>query len=79
MWLNAQLAVKDEYTFAFVELEDAHSEQQFERALTDVLRVSTRDGRHVHLCRKPVQDSGGGRDFFIDLLLYHRRLHASGP
>jgi predicted nuclease of restriction endonuclease-like (RecB) superfamily len=32
--VHAQLAVKDEYTFAFLDLEDAHSERELERALT---------------------------------------------
>ena len=37
--IHAQLAVKDEYTFAFLELEDEHSERELERALTG--RVET--------------------------------------
>jgi predicted nuclease of restriction endonuclease-like (RecB) superfamily len=37
--VHAQLAVKDEYTFAFLELEDKHSEREQERALTG--RVET--------------------------------------
>jgi predicted nuclease of restriction endonuclease-like (RecB) superfamily len=32
--IQAKLAVKDEYTFAFLDLEDAHSERELERALT---------------------------------------------
>jgi hypothetical protein len=34
--VHAQLAVKDEYTFAFLDLEDAHSERELERALTEL-------------------------------------------
>jgi predicted nuclease of restriction endonuclease-like (RecB) superfamily len=32
---HAHLAVKDVYTFAFLDLEDAHSERELERALTE--------------------------------------------
>ena len=32
--VHAQLAVKDEYTFAFLDLEDAHGERELEPALT---------------------------------------------
>jgi hypothetical protein len=32
--VHAQLAVKEEYTFAFLDLEDARSERELERALT---------------------------------------------
>jgi predicted nuclease of restriction endonuclease-like (RecB) superfamily len=49
---QAKLAVKDEYTFGFLELGEAHSERELERALIEV----------------------DGKEFFIDLLLFHRTL-----
>jgi len=57
--VHAQLAVKDEYTFAFLDLEDAHSERELERALTERIGAfSAGDGQYVCVCREPIQDSG---------------------
>jgi predicted nuclease of restriction endonuclease-like (RecB) superfamily len=72
---QAKLAVRDEYTFDFLELGEQHAERELERALV---------GRVEHFLRA----MGGlfafvgsqyrleveGQEFFIDLLLYHRRL-----
>ncbi len=72
---HAKLAVKDEYTFDFLELAEEHSERELERALI---------GRVEHFLR----EMGGlfafvgsqyrleieGEEYFIDLLLFHRRL-----
>jgi predicted nuclease of restriction endonuclease-like (RecB) superfamily len=72
---QARLAVKDEYTFDFLELSDAHSERKLERALIeraeDFLRAM--GGMFAFLgsqFRLKVED----KEYFIDLLLYHRRL-----
>lgn len=48
---QAKLAVKDEYTFDFLEMGIEHSEQELE-VYIDI----------------------GGEDFYIDLLLFHRKL-----
>jgi predicted nuclease of restriction endonuclease-like (RecB) superfamily len=72
---HAKLAVKDEYTFDFLDLSEEHSERELERALI---------GRVEHFLR----EMGGlftfvgsqyrleleGQEYFIDLLLFHRRL-----
>ncbi len=72
---HAKLAVKDEYTFDFLELAEEHSERELERGLI---------GRVEHFLR----EMGGlftfvgsqyrleieGEEYFIDLLLFHRRL-----
>jgi predicted nuclease of restriction endonuclease-like (RecB) superfamily len=72
---QAKLAVKDEYTFDFLELSKAHSERELERALIerveDFLRAM--GGMFAFLgsqFRLEVED----KEYFIDLLLYHRRL-----
>ena len=72
---QAKLAVKDEYTFDFLELGDAHSERELEHALIarveDFLRAM--GGMFAFLgsqFRLEVED----KEYFIDLLLYHRRL-----
>jgi predicted nuclease of restriction endonuclease-like (RecB) superfamily len=73
--LHAKLAVKDEYTFDFLELAEEHGERELERDLI---------GRIEHFLR----EMGGlfafvgsqyrleieGEEYFIDLLLFHRRL-----
>ena len=38
--VHAPLAVKDEYTFAFLDLEDAHTERELERVLTRSVEAS---------------------------------------
>jgi predicted nuclease of restriction endonuclease-like (RecB) superfamily len=72
---QAKLAVKDNYTFDFLELGEAHSERELERALIarveDFLRAM--GGMFAFLgsqYRLEVED----KEYFMDLLLYHRRL-----
>jgi len=72
---QAKLAVKDEYTFDFLELGEAHSERELERALIarieDFLRAM--GGLFAFVgsqFRLEVED----KEYFIDLLLYHRHL-----
>jgi predicted nuclease of restriction endonuclease-like (RecB) superfamily len=72
---QAKLAVKDEYTFDFLELGAEHSERELERALInrieDFLRAM--GGRFAFLgsqFRLEVDE----QEYFIDLLLFHRHL-----
>ncbi|NCC91941.1 MAG: DUF1016 domain-containing protein [Opitutae bacterium] len=72
---QAKLAVKDEYTFDFLELGAEHSERELERALIarieDFLRAM--GGLFAFVgsqFRLEVED----KEYVIDLLLYHRRL-----
>jgi predicted nuclease of restriction endonuclease-like (RecB) superfamily len=75
--LHAQLAVKDEYTFAFLDLEDAHSERELERALTGRVEAFLQEmGNMFTFVGSQYKIQVGEREFFIDLLLYHRRLQA---
>jgi len=74
---QAKLAVKDEYTFDFLELGEEHSERTLEQALIvrieDFLRAM--GGMFAFMgsqYRLEVDDE----DYFIDLLLFHRRLKA---
>ncbi|MBN8486525.1 MAG: DUF1016 family protein [Burkholderiales bacterium] len=72
---QAQLAVKDEYTFDFLELGAEHSERELERALIgrieDFLRAM---GSMFAFMGSQYRLEVDGREFFIDLLLFHRRL-----
>ena len=69
------MAVKDEYAFDFLELGAEHSERELERALIarveDFLRAM--GGLFAFVgsqFRMEVED----KEYFIDLLLFHRRL-----
>jgi predicted nuclease of restriction endonuclease-like (RecB) superfamily len=71
------LAVKDEYTFAFLDLEAAHSERELERALTGRIETFLQEmGNMFTFVGSQYKIQVGEREFFIDLLLYHRRLQA---
>ena len=72
---QAKLAVKDEYTFDFLELGEEHSERELERALIarieDFLRAM---GSMFAFMGSQYRLEVDGKEFFIDLLLFHRRL-----
>lgn len=72
---QAKLAVKDEYTFDFLELGEEHSERELERALIarieDFLRAM---GGMFAFMGSQYRLEIDGVEFFIDLLLFHRRL-----
>lgn len=72
---QAKLAVKDEYIFDFMELGKEYSERELELGLINHIReflsemggTFTFIGNQYHL-------AVGGDDFYIDLLLFHRKL-----
>ena len=72
---QAKLAVRDEYTFDFLELGEEHSERELERAILarveDFLR--TLGGRFAFVGSQ-FRLEVDGDEYFIDLLLFHRRL-----
>ena len=74
---QAKLAVKDDYTFDFLELGEEHSERELERALMarieDFLRAM---GGLFAFVGSQFRLEVDGDEYFIDLLLYHRRLKA---
>lgn len=75
--VHAHLAVKDEYTFVFLDLANEHSERELERALTGRVEAFLREmGDMFTFVGSQYKIEVGGREFFIDLLLYHRRLRA---
>jgi predicted nuclease of restriction endonuclease-like (RecB) superfamily len=72
---QARLAVRDEYTFDFLELSAEHSERELERALIGRVEEFLRAMGGIFAFvgsqfRLEVED----REYFIDLLLFHRRL-----
>ncbi len=72
---QAKLAVRDEYTFDFLELGDQHGERELERALIarieDFLRAM---GGLFAFVGSQFPLEIDQKEYFIDLLLYHRRL-----
>ncbi|WP_027191925.1 PDDEXK nuclease domain-containing protein [Fundidesulfovibrio putealis] len=74
---QAKLAVKDEYTFDFLELGEEHSERELERALItrieDFLRTM---GGMFAFMGSQYRLEVAGDEYFIDMLLFHRRLKA---
>lgn len=74
---QAKLAVKDEYTFDFLELGEEHSERELEKALIarieDFLRAM---GGMFAFMGSQYRLEVDGDEYFIDLLLFHRRLKA---
>jgi predicted nuclease of restriction endonuclease-like (RecB) superfamily len=74
---QAKLAVKDEYTFDFLELGEEHDERELERAI--MLRIEKflveMGGRFAFMGRQ-FRLEIGDKEFFIDLLLYHRHLRS---
>lgn len=72
---QARLAVKDEYTFDFLELGEEHSEHELERAIIGKVETFLKEmgGRFAFLGSQYCFEVGK-EEYFIDLLLYHRGL-----
>jgi len=72
---QAILAVKDHYSFDFLELSTAHSERELEQALIQNLRHFLIEmGGSFAFIGNQHRLEVGGQEYFIDLLLFHRRL-----
>lgn len=75
--VQAKLAVMDEYVFDFLELGEAHTERELEKALIarieDFLRAM---GGIFAFLGSQFRLEVDGDEYYIDLLLFHRRLRA---
>jgi len=72
---QAKLAVRDEYTFDFLELGEEHSERELERAIIAKIEQFLREmGGMFAFMGSQYRLEIEGDEFFIDLLLYHRTL-----
>jgi predicted nuclease of restriction endonuclease-like (RecB) superfamily len=72
---QAHLAVRDEYTFDFLALGEEHSERQLEQAILGKVDGFLREmGGMFAFVGSQYRVEVGDQEFFIDLLLYHRRL-----
>jgi len=74
---QAKLAVKDEYTFDFLELSEQHSEYELEQALLKNIRsfLIEMGGDYAFLGNQ-YRLEVGTKEYYIDLLLFHRKLQA---
>ena len=74
---QAVLAVKDHYTFDFLGLGTEHSEHELETALVgNIRRFLAEMGGLFTFVGTQHRLEVGGQEYFIDLLLFHRRLRA---
>ena len=72
---QAYLAVKDEYTFDFLNLADEHSENDLEQALVQNIRSFLVElGHNYTFVGNQYKITLSDKEYFIDLLLYHRQL-----
>lgn len=75
MMPEAKLAVKDEYAFDFLELGEDHSEHELEHAILQNIEKFLREMGNVYaFMGSQYRLEVGDQEFFIDLLLYHRKL-----
>lgn len=73
--IEAQLAMKDDYAFDFLELADEHKERELERAILNRVEDFLREMGHVFsFMGSQYRLEVGDQEFFIDILLYHRKL-----
>ncbi len=72
---QAKLAVKDEYTFDFLELGEEHSEKELEmELLNNVRKFLVEMGGYFTFIGNQYRIEIEDNEYFIDLLLYHRIL-----
>jgi len=72
---QAKLAVKDHYTFDFLELAEEHSEHELEQTLVKNIRKFLIEmGVWFTFVSNQFRLKVGKKEYFIDLLLFHRKL-----
>jgi predicted nuclease of restriction endonuclease-like (RecB) superfamily len=74
---QTDLIIKDEYTFDFLDLAEQHSEKELEDSLIQKIRdFLIQMGNDFAFMGNQYKLTVDDEDYFIDLLLYHRRLKA---
>lgn len=74
---KAKLAIKDEYLFDFLELSEKHHEAELENAiLSNIEKFLSALGDMFSFVSRQYHIEVANRDYYIDLLLYHRALQS---
>lgn len=74
---QAVLALKDEYSFSLMGLDDEHSEYELEQSIVKNIRAFLMEfGPDFSFIGNQYRIELDGREYFIDLLLYNRRLQS---
>jgi predicted nuclease of restriction endonuclease-like (RecB) superfamily len=74
---QAKLAVKDSYSFDFLEMSEDYSEREMELGLIkNVRKFLLEMGGDFTFVGNQYRLEVGGDEFYIDLLLYHRKLQS---
>jgi predicted nuclease of restriction endonuclease-like (RecB) superfamily len=74
---QAVLAIKDEYQFDFLDLAENHSERELENALiNNVRKFLVEMGGELSFIGNQYKLTESGDEYFVDLLLFHRRLRS---
>lgn len=72
---QAKLAVKDEYTFDFLELSEEHKEYELEQSiLKNIRNFLIEMGGDFAFIGNQYRLEVGSKEYHLDLLLFHRRL-----
>lgn len=72
---SAKISLKDKYIFDFLDLRDEHTEKQLEQAILLKLERFMREmGGMFTFMGSQYKLEVDGKEFFIDLLLYHRQI-----
>jgi len=72
----AAQTLKDPYCFDFLTMREAYDERELEKALVDnIMAFLLELGAGFAFVGKQYHVSVGGKDFYIDLLFYHTKLH----
>lgn len=72
---QAKLSVRDEYNFEFLELKDQHEEKELETAIIKNMRSFLMEmGSDFTFVGNQYRLEVGDENYYIDILLYHRRL-----
>ncbi len=73
--MSAELFFRDPYVLDFLELRDTYSEKDLENAiLAELENFLLEMGKDFAFLGRQVRISIGDKDYYIDLLFYHRKL-----
>ena len=74
-----KLAVKDDYTFDFLELAEEHTERELEGAIIQKITAFLREmGGMFAFIGNQFKLEISDKEYYIDILLYHRSLKCLG-